>query len=85
MDKLFGSLNELKVDSSHFSYFSLYNPRAIASLVTQMVEICLQCERPGFNLWVGKTPWRREWLPSLVFLPGEFHEQRSLVAYSPWG
>ena len=21
--------------------------------------------------WVGKIPWRREWLPAAVFLPGE--------------
>ena len=26
-----------------------------------------------------------EWLPTPVFLPGEFHEQRSLAGYSPWG
>ena len=25
------------------------------------------------------------WPPTLVFLPGEFHGQRSLVGYSPWG
>ena len=29
--------------------------------------------------------WRREWLPTPVLLPGEFHRQRSLVGYSPWG
>ena len=29
-------------------------------------------------------PWRREWLPTLVFLPGKFHGQRSLAGYSPW-
>ena len=29
-------------------------------------------------------PWRREWQPIPVFLPGESHEQRSLVGYSPW-
>ena len=34
---------------------------------------------------VGKIPWRREWLPTPVFLPGEFHGQRSLASYSPWG
>ena len=34
--------------------------------------------------WVQKIPWRREWLPTPVFLPGEFHGQRSLVGYSPW-
>ena len=30
-------------------------------------------------------PRRREWLPTSVFLPGEFHKQRSLAGYSPWG
>ena len=43
------------------------------------------CGRPGFSPWVGKIPWRRAWLPAPVFLPGEFHGQRSLVGYSPWG
>ena len=41
--------------------------------------------RGGFDPWVRKVPWRREWLPTLVFLPGESHGQRSLVGYSPWG
>jgi len=35
--------------------------------------------------WVRKIPWTRDWLPTPVFLPGEFHRQRSLVGYSPWG
>ena len=48
-------------------------------------RIYLQCKRPGFGPWVVKIPWRREWLPMPVFLPGEFHGQRSLVGYSPWG
>ena len=46
---------------------------------------CLQCGRPGLDPWVGKIPWRREWLPTLVLLPAESHEQKSLVGYSPWG
>ena len=36
-------------------------------------RICLQCRRPRFDPWVRKIPWRREWLPTLVFLPGESH------------
>ena len=28
---------------------------------------------------------RREWLPTPVFLSGEFYEQRSLVVCNPWG
>ena len=27
---------------------------------------------------------RREWLPTPVFLPGEFHGQSSLVGYNRW-
>ena len=34
---------------------------------------------------VGKIPWRRAWEPTLVFLSGRSHGQRSLVSYSPWG
>ena len=33
----------------------------------------------------GKIPWGREWQPTPVFLPGEFHGQWSLVGYSPRG
>ena len=57
-----------------------------ASLVAQMVKkICLQYRRPGFDPLVGKIPQRKEWLLTPIFLPGEFHGQRSLVGYSPWG
>ena len=34
---------------------------------------------------LGRIPWRREWLPTPVFLPGESHRQKSLAGYSPWG
>ena len=32
-----------------------------------------------------RAPWSRKWKPTPVFLPGEFHAQRSLAGYSPWG
>ena len=48
-------------------------------------RICLQCRRHRFKPWVRKIPQRRSWQPTPVFLPGEFHGQRSLVGYSPWG
>ena len=41
--------------------------------VTQLERIHLQCGRSGLNCWVGKTPWRRERLPTPVFWPGEVH------------
>ena len=42
-------------------------------------------KRLEFHLWAGKIPWRRAWPPTPVFLTGEFHGQRSLAGYSPWG
>ena len=33
---------------------------------------------------LGRAPGE-EWLPTPVFLPGEFHGERSLMGYSPWG
>ena len=36
---------------------------------------------PGLNPWVRKIPWRREWQPIPILLPGEFHGQRSLAGY----
>ena len=46
---------------------------------------CRRHKRCGFDPWVGKIPWRRAWKPTLVFLPGESHGQRSLAGYSPYG
>ena len=48
-------------------------------------QLICQCKRCGFNPWVGKILWRRAWQPTPVLLPGEFHGQRSLASYSPWG
>ena len=50
-----------------------------ASLATQM-----QCRRARFDPWVGNIPWRRARPPTIVFFPGEFHGQRSLVGYCRW-
>ena len=52
-------------------------------MVAQMIKNPLQFRRP--ISWVGKISWRRKWLPTPVFLPGEFHEQKSLADYSLWG
>ena len=41
-------------------------------------------QETGIRSWVGKIPWRRQWQPTPIFLPGEFHGQRSLVGYSAW-
>ena len=37
-------------------------------LIAQLVSICLQCRRPRFDCWLGKIRWRRDRLPTPVFL-----------------
>ena len=51
-------------------------------------ELACQCrkhKRLGFNPLGQENPWRRVWQPTPVFLPGEFHGERSLVGYNLWG
>ena len=43
----------------------------------------MQETRVRFLGW--EDPLEKEWLPTLVFLPGEFYGQRRLEGYSPWG
>ena len=40
--------------------------------------------RHGFDPCIRKIPWRRNWQPTTVLLPGKFHGQRNLAGYSPW-
>ena len=46
---------------------------------------CRRHKKCGFDPWIGRIPWRRAWQPTPVFLPGEFHGQKSLVGFSPQG
>ena len=39
-------------------------------------EFAYQYRRHRFYCWVRKIPWRREWLPTPVYLPGKFYGQR---------
>ena len=63
----------------------LWKPRVSLVAGSDSKESCLQCQTPGFEPWVRKFPWRREWLSTPVFLTGEFQGQRSLAGYSLWG
>ena len=40
---------------------------------TQMVKNLPAMQRPGFDSWVRKIFWRREWLPTPIFWPGKLH------------
>ena len=57
----------------------------MTSLVAQMVKNLpaiweIQVLSLGWD-----DPLEKAWQPTPVFLPGEFHGQRSLAGYSPWG
>ena len=58
----------------------------MASLVAQMVRTCLQCRRPAFDLWVGKTPLEKKmanhssilaWRTSWIEEPGRLQSMES--------
>ena len=51
----------------------------------QTVKNLLAMQETQVRFLSWEDPWRREWLPTPVFLPGEFHGQRSLVGCRPRG
>ena len=46
-------------------------------------EFACKYKRHRLDPWVGNISWKRKWHPTPVFLPEEFHGQRSLVGHSP--
>ena len=54
-------------------------------LVVKNLPVNAGDKRCGFDPWVRMIPWRREWHPTPIFLPGKSYGQRSLMGYSPWG
>ena len=56
-----------------------------ASLVSQSVKNPPAMQETWVQSLVRKIPWRRQWQPTAVFLPGKSYGQRSLESYSPWG
>ena len=69
------------------SYLKLeYLPGSIHSLLElprwcSSKEFTCQCKRHRFDSWVEKIVCSRKWQPTLVFLPGKSHRQKSLVGY----
>ena len=56
-----------------------------ASLIAQLVKNLSAVQETLVQSLGQEDPWRGKWQPTLIFLPGEFHGQRSLAGYSPWG
>ena len=62
---------------------SLLRPPGLFFLQLLVVTLSL-CSDLGSNMG-QEDPLEKGMVPTPVFLPGEFHGQRSLVGYSPWG
>ena len=75
----------LHLDYPFFPISPLSKSYSGPSLVVQMVKNLSTMQETWVWSWVRKIPWRREWQPTPVFLPGEAHGQRSLVGNNPWG
>ena len=64
-------------------FFVLFLIVTRVTLMAETVKSLLTKRETQIQSW-GSFFWRREWLPTAVSLPGEFHGQRSLEGYSPW-
>ena len=67
------------------SGFFLSKPPGSPTCVYVCVYTHRRCKGCRFDPWVMKTPWRRAWQPTPVFLPGESHGQWSLAGHRPRG
>ena len=47
---------------SNFHYYCIFCGNRGSSMLAQMVKNPLQCQRPGFDPWIGKILFRREWI-----------------------
>ena len=55
-----------------------------ASLVAQLAKNLPAMQETQIRVFGREDTWKRKWQPTLLFLPGESHGQRSLEGYSPW-
>ena len=54
-------------------------------LVAQTVKCLPKMRETRVQPLGRKISWRRKWQPTPVLVPEEFHGQRSLAVYRPWG
>ena len=59
--------------------------QSILPLVAQSLKSLPAMQETQLQSLGWKDPLEKEMATHSVFLPGEFHEQRRLVGYSPWG
>ena len=73
----FPSPNKWKLTVTHADFW--------VSLLAQMVKNLPAIQKTRVQSLSGEDSLEKKMTPTLVFLPGEFHRQRSLASYSLWG
>ena len=54
-------------------------------IISIILKPKIWCSVISDRKYIVPYSWRRKWQPIPVFLPGEFHGQRSLEGCNPWG
>ena len=72
----------LNGDSFTVKAAEVHYPRIPREYWEHRIEMCKALGMNSVCIYIFWT-WRREWQPIPVFLPGEFHGQRSLEGYRP--
>ena len=76
---------EVSIADGNVSYSSSMTNTHRASLVAQTVENLPAMQETQVQFLNQEDPLEKEMASTPVFWPGEFHGQRSLAGYSPWG
>ena len=85
------SVGLLRVDTTERLQTSLHlnvsipGQGQLALLFPVMIIYWMNDEQQVCVFLVSKIFWRSFWLPTPVFSSGEFHGERRLTGYSPWG
>ena len=73
------------VQKHQFFSIQLYSQENVGSHQRKIPYVHGQRRSPSKSVGGAKSCLESNPIPTPVFLPGESHEQRSLVGYSPWG
>ena len=87
--------NQSQISTYHLFFYqkreniilSLFSPLQFipASLLAQLVKKFPAVQETWVRSLGQEDPLEKEMATHSIFLPGEFHGQRILVGYSPWG
>ena len=89
------SMNSQSISHSSVSSLPFLRGHQTAGTGERWQRTCLESSKLLNTLFLDSIPWkqiisylsllmRRAWQPTLIFLPGESHGQRSLGDCSPW-